>query len=985
MRLKTFGELGLEADADDTFGPAAVRRRPLALLAVLAAAGTRAVSRERLCALFWPDSDSERARNSLNQMLFALRRDLGHTDLLLGSTELQLNPIRIRSDVGAFDTAIKSGQLEEAVSLYSGALLDGVHLKETPKEFEEWLEIERARLADAVTDAIRALATAATVRGKHAVAVTFWKRFVTLRPADSNATGHLMRALVSAGNSAAALKHARVHDAYLRTQFGIPVDAEVTSLIAQIRADTTTASDSRVLSTGAAATTPTAAPSASDSPVAEPAPLATATSPAFSATAVPRPESSLWSARRAFALAVVLVAVAVFSTARTPAWGSRAVKADTSLIAVLPFAVHGDSTATYLREGLVDLLSTDLDEAGDLHTVDPHVVLATESNGKAVRDLQSANGAARQLGAGLFVFGDVAQSGGRLRLSASLYSTVKRDRPVARVTAEGSSDSLFQLTSILTRRLLAGRILGPDGLTGLAATETKSLDALKAYLKGQQAMRSFRNRDAMADFQLAEGLDSTFALAPYALSAAADWSSQGDVARLAADRALRHSASLPPRARWLLHAAAAWRHGAADEAESALRQVLDNHPDDVEARNMLGEVLFHLNAARGRSLLEALPEFEKVLRFRPHEYESLLHLGRLAAFQGQRERLSQLIPEIAAARPRGDDEARLLYAARFESPAQQAALFDSIIPGTSITLAVLCWRVAVYSRRPDRAEPLCRKLTEGTHEAEWRAVGYRRLAELALATGRFREASSDIAALAALVPEQAIELAAWIRVMPLAPPSTSKSAAHADLLSMRRNPPDRITETFAPFNRKHGLIRQYLLGMLSLQSGDTLNLVAAAHRMDEMKLASAASATLAQNFARVLRAEVAARNGRTGDALSLLAQNAGERSAAGDRWPGEELLSRYRRGQLLTSVGKYDEALKWFASFTDPYVEDLSMEAPSELACAQLEFQRGNDLMAVLHYRRFAELWRNADPELQPMVEEARMHAQVLEAKANKS
>ena len=118
--------------------------------------------------------------------------------------------------------------------------------------------------------------------------------------------------------------------------------------------------------------------------------------------------------------------------------------------------------------------------------------------------------------------------------------------------------------------------------------------------------------------------------------------------------------------------------------------------------------------------------------------------------------------------------------------------------------------------------------------------------------------------------------------------------------------------------------------------------------MDLMSTADAGSAMLGKNFARMLRAELAARSGRTGEAISLLAQNAGERSSAGDRWPGEELLSRYRRGQLLALIGKYDEALKWFTSFTDPYVEDLVMEAPGELASAQLELQRGNDRMAVL-------------------------------------
>lgn len=985
MRLTTFGELGLEADANGALGPAAVRRRPLALLAVLAVAGTRAVSRDRLCALFWPDSDSERARNSLNQMLFALRRDLGHADLLLGNSDLQLNPDRIRSDVGAFSAAIKSGQLEEAVSLYCGAFLDGVYLKETPKEFDEWVESERARLADSVANAILTLATAATARGEHAEAATFWKRFATLRPTDSRAAIHLMRALVSAGNSAAALEHARVHEAYLRTQFEIPLDAEVAALVARITADTTTAaSGSRVLPGVDIATTPAAAPSASHTTLAESSPLDRARPAALSAAASGS-LTAFGSARRGLTVAVLLIALAVFSTTHSPAWLSGPANADSTLIAVLPFTVRGDSTASYLEEGLVDLLSTDLDEAGDLHTVDPHIILATGSRSTAARNLASASDVARQLGAGLFVLGDVAQSGGRLRLTAHLYSTIHRDRLVTRATAEGSSDSLFQLTSILTRSLLAARMPMDIGVTGLAATETNSLDALKAYLKGQRAMRSYRNRDAMESFQLAEALDSTFALAPYALSAAADWSSQGDVARLAADRALRHKTALPRRAQWLLNAAAAWRRGAADESESALRKILDHHPDDIEARNMLAEVLFHLNSARARAFLEARPEFEKVLQFHPDDYEALLHLSRIAAFEGQQERLSRLIPQIAIAQPRGDDEARLLYAARFRTVAQQAALFDSIVPGTSITLAVLCWRVAVYSRRPDRAEPLCRKLTEGTHEAEWRAVGYRRLAELALATGRFREASSDIAALVALVPEQAIELAAWISVMPLAPPSSSRNTAYAELVSARRNPPDRITETFAPFNAKHGLIREYLLGMLSLRRGDTQYAEAAARRMYEVNDSNTAAGTLARNFASALRAELAARSGHVADAILSLAQNAGERSAAGDRWPGEELLTRYRRGELLTRAGNYDEALKWFASFTDPYVEDIVMEAPGELASAQVEEQRGNYRMAILHYRRFAELWRNADPELLTMVEEARKHAQLLEMNVEKN
>src|ERR1044071_10073860 len=76
LLLRTFGGLSLENGGRPIIGAAGQRRR-LAVLAVLAAAGDTPVSRDRLCALFWPDSDAERARGALKQALYALRRDVG--------------------------------------------------------------------------------------------------------------------------------------------------------------------------------------------------------------------------------------------------------------------------------------------------------------------------------------------------------------------------------------------------------------------------------------------------------------------------------------------------------------------------------------------------------------------------------------------------------------------------------------------------------------------------------------------------------------------------------------------------------------------------------------------------------------------------------------------------------------------------------------------------------------------------------------------
>src|SRR5213078_250582 len=104
LRLSTFGGLSLTGESGLVTG-AATQRRKLALLAVLATGGERGVSRDRLLALFWSESDAEHARHALTQSLSALRRELGSDDLFLGSADLSLTPALIDSDVADLETA----------------------------------------------------------------------------------------------------------------------------------------------------------------------------------------------------------------------------------------------------------------------------------------------------------------------------------------------------------------------------------------------------------------------------------------------------------------------------------------------------------------------------------------------------------------------------------------------------------------------------------------------------------------------------------------------------------------------------------------------------------------------------------------------------------------------------------------------------------------------------------------------------------------
>src|SRR5262249_1578394 len=145
LRLNTFGGLVLQQDGQLHTGPASQRRR-LALLAVVAAAGRRGISREKIVSLLWPESDSDPGRHSLYQAMHAIRRSIGSDEVFLGSTTLQLNLDLITSDVSEFDDAIEHGAHELAARLYKGPFLDGFRL-EGSVEFDEWQDGQRMKYA----------------------------------------------------------------------------------------------------------------------------------------------------------------------------------------------------------------------------------------------------------------------------------------------------------------------------------------------------------------------------------------------------------------------------------------------------------------------------------------------------------------------------------------------------------------------------------------------------------------------------------------------------------------------------------------------------------------------------------------------------------------------------------------------------------------------------------------------------------------------
>jgi len=233
LRVNTLGGLTLAVEDVPVTGVLTQRRR-LALLALLAVARERGVSRDKLVAYLWPESPAPDAHHALAQLLYAQRKAFAPHELFLGRKTVRLTPTVARSDVWEFEDACDRGALAEAVAHYRGPFLDGFFLRGAP-EFERWVDAQRERLAGRVRAACTRLAQAAQSADDRAAAAEWWQRAAAVDPLDSQIAAQVVRELEGLGNRAAALAHAEAHVQRLRRELGVAPDARWRALIEGLR------------------------------------------------------------------------------------------------------------------------------------------------------------------------------------------------------------------------------------------------------------------------------------------------------------------------------------------------------------------------------------------------------------------------------------------------------------------------------------------------------------------------------------------------------------------------------------------------------------------------------------------------------------------------------------------------------------------------------------------------------------------------------
>lgn len=305
---------------------------------------------------------------------------------------------------------------------------------------------------------------------------------------------------------------------------------------------------------------------------------------------------------------------------------------DRPSVAVLPFTVRGSDMEVW-REGLVDLLSINLD-GPTLRAIDSRTVLARwheRAAGGGEPDLALALDVARATGARHTVVGTAVATGSQVRVAANVLD-LPGGELLSQVQVDGAIDSMIAVVDRLSIELL--RYLLREGAaeprTDLASVTTGSIEALKAYLSGEQLYRRGRYGAADEAYQRAVAADSAFALAYYRLGLTRGWTEAAGTELAAGPLARADSlANLPQRERGFVRAALAMANSDESHIDSA-RALAARYPDDPEAWYLLGELYYHVGARRYIGWAETEEAFLRAEELDPRWAPHYVHLVDLA-------------------------------------------------------------------------------------------------------------------------------------------------------------------------------------------------------------------------------------------------------------------------------------------------------------------------------------------------------------------
>jgi len=578
----------------------------------------------------------------------------------------------------------------------------------------------------------------------------------------------------------------------------------------------------------------------------------------------------------------------------------------------------------------------------DLEQSEYVTVIDRTELGEVLRRMQMADTArigvdealdiARREGYPAVVSGEVARLGSGYQLAVSIIEVATGNVAVrVRETAVDAADviSTVERLSRLTRRHLGESLSGIRRSQPLPRVTTASLEALQQYARAVEQGTRGDFVLAIATLQEAVKLDTTFASAYRAL--AIYHSSIGLLAdaKINIDKAHRHSERLLDRERYYTGASYHGYRGYSDSAAFYYQLILDREPDMGGAVNNLGDT------------------YERMGR-----YEDALELYRRA--MGLTPGIASHLNLASAARTLGDhelaDSALGLMRERFPQ---------------SLQTYIASLSNALYAGDFDGVEAIA--LREVANPNPWpRINGAMYRTSILAARGQVGAALALADSGSTLTAEQGNSFLVY-QIMRIACLSALTAGYPERALPFIEHAPDPGILGASPLFQHLALAGIAQGYALAGQTDEARRLLSSADSLEAL------GDFRPSNVAEQVRAIIALHEDRPEASLNHL-ENA--------RTLGYGLL--YRPAYLLlgdtyAALGRLDDAAVYYDSLTSSYrmnYIDFGTYGPllplAHERLGAVYLQLGDTVSAVRHLAAFAELWQDADEELQPRVESAR-------------
>ena len=193
------------------------------------------VRRDTLMAMFWPAATTEKARHSLRQSVYVLRRAFGPNVVVSrGDDELGIAGGHVTIDVTEFEALAADGEFERAMAVYAGDFLPGFYVPDAA-DFEYWLHSERQRLRELAGQAAWSMAVQTERAGDRTAAASWGRRAADLAPFDESLQRELVVLLERLGDRVGAILAYDQFASRLRAEYEMEPAPETRDLAEKIR------------------------------------------------------------------------------------------------------------------------------------------------------------------------------------------------------------------------------------------------------------------------------------------------------------------------------------------------------------------------------------------------------------------------------------------------------------------------------------------------------------------------------------------------------------------------------------------------------------------------------------------------------------------------------------------------------------------------------------------------------------------------------